>query len=325
VTPDRPPGGLDDLAIVGPTAAGKSALAMGLTRLVSTAEIMSVDSMCVYRGMDIGTAKPPAADRAEVPHHLLDMLDPHEDCSVAWFRDRAEEVRAATVGPMLLVGGTGLYHRAVVDRLAIPGRYPAVAAELDTLSTAELRSRLESTDPVAASRIDGGNRRRLLRALEVTIGSGRRFSDSGPGLGAYAPVPVVQVGLAIERADLGRRIEQRLADQMDSGFLAEVERIEAHVDGWSRTSERALGYRHLLDHVRHGRPIEDCLRSALIDTRRFALRQQKWFGRDPRIRWFDADSPTLVDSVFDWWVSSSDIRRATSGVVDSLDDSGSFT
>ncbi len=324
MTTDRSTRGLDDLAIVGPTAAGKSALAMGLARQAGTAQILSVDSMCVYRGMDIGTAKPAPADRAEVPHHLLDLLDPHEDCSVAWFQDRAEEVRAATEAPLLLVGGTGLYHRAVVDRLAIPGRYPDVASELASLPSSELRSRLESMDPVAASRIDGENRRRLLRALEVTIGSGQRFSDFGPGLTAYRPASVVQVGLAIARADLSQRIEQRLAAQMDAGFLAEVEQIEGH-GGWSRTSERALGYRQLLEHVRQERPLDDCLRSALIDTRRFAIRQQKWFGRDPRVRWFDADSPTLVAEVFKWWIRCSDIRRESSDVVGRLERSGGST
>jgi tRNA dimethylallyltransferase len=220
--------------LLGATASGKSALALELARTDPAWELVSVDSMQVYRRMDIGTAKPSAAEREEVPHHLLDLLEPWEEASVAWFQRAA---RAALVDieargkRALLVGGTALWLQAVVDDLEIPGRYPSVRAELEgEPDTAALHDRLVALDPLAASRMESSNRRRILRALEVTLGSGRPFSGFGPGLDAHPPTAFRLVGLAVDPEELGQRIERRYATQLERGFLAEVEGLVAPRD-----------------------------------------------------------------------------------------------
>lgn len=297
---------LPPLAIVGPTAVGKSALALQLALRVG-GEIVSVDSMQVYRGMDIGTAKPTTVEQELVAHHLIDLLEPSETCSVAWFQQEARRV-LAEVGrrrvPAILVGGTGLYHRAVVDGLEIPGRWPAVRERLEEdPDTAALYGRLRRLDPVAAGRIDPGNRRRIIRALEVCEGSGRRFSDFGPGLEQYEPSAVVTVGLHIHRDQLTARLATRLAAQMEAGFLDEVARLEAKLSGigWSTTSSEALGYRELRAHLRGELGLEAATEEILVRTRRFAVRQLRWFRRDPRILWFDHDREDLLDAVESAW------------------------
>src|SRR5205085_2215985 len=182
------------LALVGPTASGKSALALEVARRLPDVELVSVDSMQVYRGMDVGTAKPTAAERAEIPHHLLDLADPTENFSVARFQAEAEAAIAAIERRghrALLVGGTGLYLQAVVDGLRLPGRWPDVRAELEKeverepAAVGAMHRRLADADPTAAARIEPGNARRIVRALEVTLGSGQPFSSFGPGLDAY--------------------------------------------------------------------------------------------------------------------------------------------
>ncbi|MEQ1788050.1 MAG: tRNA (adenosine(37)-N6)-dimethylallyltransferase MiaA, partial [Acidimicrobiales bacterium] len=192
--------------LVGATATGKSALALELARRDPRWELVSVDSMQVYRGMDIGTAKPTPAERAEVPHHLLDRLDPWEDGTVAWFQREALAAIAdieARGQRALLVGGTALYVQAVVDELDIPGRYPEVRAQLEAdPDTDALHARLRGLDPVAAARMEPGNRRRVVRALEVTVGSGRPFSSYGPGLDAHPPTPFTLVGVRRDPEDL---------------------------------------------------------------------------------------------------------------------------
>ena len=208
--------------LVGATASGKSALALELTRQDATWELVSVDSMQVYRGMDIGTAKPTAAERAEVPHHLLDLLDPWEDGTVAWFQQQA---RAALEDieqrghRALLVGGTALYVQAVVDDLDIPGQYPDVRATLETDGdTRALHAQLAALDPVAAGRMEPTNRRRILRALEVTMGSGRPFSSYGPGLDVHPSTAFTLVGLRRDIDDVRDRIAARYAQQIGRGL-----------------------------------------------------------------------------------------------------------
>ncbi|MGV3758477.1 MAG: tRNA (adenosine(37)-N6)-dimethylallyltransferase MiaA, partial [Actinomycetota bacterium] len=222
-------------ALVGATATGKSALALAIARRDPSWELVSVDSMQVYRGMDIGTAKPTPAERAEVPHHLLDVLDPWEDATVAWFQ---QEARAALVDiegrgkRALLVGGTGLYLQAVVDDLDIPGQHPEVRAALEAEpDTASLHARLRVLDPVAAARMEPTNRRRIVRALEVTLGSGRPFSSFGPGVHGHAGEAFTLVGLAMEQAEVAERIEARYVAQMAAGFLDEVRRLVEHPRG----------------------------------------------------------------------------------------------
>jgi len=299
------------VALVGPTASGKSDIARSVARSVPGVELVSVDSMAVYRGMDIGTAKPSPAVRAEVPYHLVDVADPGEEFTVTMFQDgarRALEGIAARGGSAVLVGGTGLYLRAVIDDLTFPGRFAEVAAaltaELDgrgmpgsvgrAAGCAELHVRLSGLDPAAASRIEPGNERRLLRALEVTLGTGRPFSSFGPGLGRYPPSRFALVGVRPDVEDTDRRIASRFDRLMDEGLLDEVRALAARPSGLSRTARQALGYRELLAHVEDGVPLDQAVDEAVRRTRAFARRQRAWFGRDPRIEWVGPDDDPVA-------------------------------
>jgi tRNA dimethylallyltransferase len=289
-------GGQRNASLVGATASGKSALALALARADPGWELVSVDSMQVYREMDIGTAKPTPAERAEVPHHLIDLLDPSEEATVAWFQAEAKRAVADIERRgrrALLVGGTGLYHRAVVDDLTIPGEYPDVRVTLEAEpDTVALHRRLAVADPAAAERMEPTNRRRVVRALEVTLGSGRPFSSFGPGLRRYPDSPFLLLGLSLPSATIGRRIASRYDEQLAAGFLAEVDRLRSRPAGLSRTARQALGYRELLDHLDGRCSLDEAMELAVRRTRRFARRQRAWFRRDPRIRWIEGAEPT---------------------------------
>jgi tRNA dimethylallyltransferase len=281
------------VALVGPTASGKSALAHRIALDNGDVEILSVDSMCVYRGMDIGTAKATPGERREVKYHLVDLVDASEDFTVSEFQDAAR-VAADSVwalgGAVLYVGGTGLYGRAVLDNFDIPGRYPEVRAELESRGedVAGLFEQLRGLDPVGASRMEPTNHRRVLRALEVTLGSGRPFSSFGAGLRHYGPARVVQVGLNCEFDVLDVRIRRRFEAWMERGLLEEVAHLREH--GMSRTARQAVGYRELLRHLEEGAALEDCVEDAIRQSCRLARRQRSWFQRDPRVEWFDDPS-----------------------------------
>jgi tRNA dimethylallyltransferase len=285
---------LTQVALVGVTASGKSAAALALATRRGDCELVSVDSMCVYRGMNIGTSKPDAAARAAVRHHLLDLVDPDEEFTVTQFRRAADEALEGIAGRghhALLVGGTGLYLRAVVDDLEIPGRYPDVAAALEAelddgrAEPSDLHARLAALDPVAAVRMKPTNRRRVLRALEVTLGSGRPFSEFGPGLESYPATGTRLVGIGSAPEEVDRRIAERFVAMVEGGLVEEVRALAARPEGISRTARQALGYREILAHVEQGVPLDDCLEEAVVRTRQFARRQASWFRRDPRIRW----------------------------------------
>lgn len=286
--------------LVGATASGKSALALELARQDRTWELVSADSMQVYRGMDIGTAKPSAAERADVPHHLLDRLEPWEDGTVAWYQREAQMAIAdiaARGHRALLVGGTALYVQAVVDDLDIPGRFPEARAILERdPDTEALHAHLADLDPAAAARMEPANRRRIVRALEVTLGSGRPFSSYGPGLDVHPPTTFAMVGVRRDVTDLRSRIATRCAAQMAAGFLDEVRRLHDHPRGISRTAAQALGYKELLRHLAGELSIDDAVDLAIRRTGRFARRQWAWFRRDPRISWLDAtgEPPNLL-------------------------------
>lgn len=281
------------LAIVGPTASGKSALAMAVARSRDDIELVTVDSMQVYRGMDIGTAKPTSAERAEVAHHLLDVCDPDDDYTVARFQRDCLVALAdieARGRRAVLVGGTGLYLQSITDDLDIPARYPEVRAELEREpDTAVLFARLVELDPDAAARMEPTNRRRIVRALEVTLGSGRRFSSFGPGIDTHQPAPFPIVGLGIDRPVLDARIAARYEQQLADGFLDEAATLLARPEGVGRTARQALGYAELFDHLERGTPLAEAVEHAVVRTRRFARRQQRWFGRDPRITWLPTE------------------------------------
>jgi tRNA dimethylallyltransferase len=261
-----------------------------VARRLGEVELVSADSMQVYRGMDVGTAKATVAERAEVPHHLLDVADPHEDFSVARFQALAAEAIAGIEERgrrALVVGGTGLYVQAVVDGLSLPGEWPELRQELADQPVEELYRRLADLDPLAASRIEPGNARRLVRALEVTVGSGKPFSSFGPGLSRYPRNARFRLaGVWLPRPVLAARIEARYRAQLDDGFLDEVRGLSAA--GMSRTARQALGYRELLDHLAGHGSLEEAVDAAVRRTREFARRQRAWFRRDPRITWLGA-------------------------------------
>ena len=279
------------LAIVGPTASGKSMLAAELARRRPPTELLSMDAMAVYRSMDIGTGTPTAEEAAEICHHGIDLVDATNDYSVGAYLAAVRPVvnthhlRGVS---LVAVGGTGLYVRAVVDDLAIPGTFPDVRAELEAEpDTTVLYERLQRCDRCAAERTGPANRRRIIRALEVTVGSGVRFSSYGQGLGHYGPTLFTQVGLRLSRPWLDARIAARFREQLDAGFLDEVRRLRDAPVPLSRTARQALGYRELLDHLDGRCSLAEAIEEAVQRTRRFARRQERWFRRDPRITWLD--------------------------------------
>lgn len=282
------------VALVGATASGKSALAHALA-LASEGdiEIVSVDAMSVYRHMDIGTAKPSVVERSEVAYHLIDLVEPSDEFTVAEFQRLANEATTSIFQRghgVLFVGGTGLYGRAVLDDLEIPSRYPEIREALELRADGDLEAlyeELRELDPLAASRLEATNARRVVRALEVTLGAGKPFSSYGEGLVHYGPVRVVQVGLDVPLDVLDERIERRFRHWMDEGLLEEVARLRERPGGLSRTARQAVGYKELLSHLEDGDDLEQSVERAITQSRRLARRQRSWFRRDPRVEWFN--------------------------------------
>jgi tRNA dimethylallyltransferase len=279
------------LALVGPTASGKSDAGVELARRLG-AEIAVVDSMTVYRGMDLGTAKPAAALRASVPHHLVDVADPAEPFSVARFQQLAravlEDLQDRSVPP-LLVGGSGLYFRAVVDRLEFPGTEPRVRrwleAEAAALGPAEIHGRLRTLDPQAAARIEPSNARRSVRALEVAALTGRPFSSYAEAWDRYPSERVRAVGVELPTDALGARIEARTTEMVERGFVQEVEALLDRGFGSFLTSSQAIGYLEATLHLRGVMSAREMMAAMVRRTRNLARRQMAWFRRDPRIHW----------------------------------------
>ncbi len=292
------------LVILGPTASGKSSVAMA----VATSdvgrnlgiELVSIDAMQVYRGMDIGTAKPTLEEQQMVPHHLIDLVDATEPFTVADFQvayHSAISDIAARDGRALLVGGTGLYVRAVVDELTLPGQWPEVRARLDQevleLGPEVLHARLASLDPSAATKMEPNNVRRIVRALEVCEGSGKPFSSFGPGVDTYPETSVQQVALRCSREVLAQRIEARVQIMVERGLRDEVEKLL--VAGLSPTAFQALGYKEMVEHLEGRMSLEEVVATVVLRTRQFAVRQERWFRRDPRIVWFDIDVDPVAE------------------------------
>jgi tRNA dimethylallyltransferase len=300
------PGGEPLLALVGPTAAGKTAAAIGLAERLG-AEIVSADSMLVYRGMDVGTAKPTAEERARVPHHLIDVADPSEPFSVARYQELCRGAVTAIRDRgrrVLLAGGTALYLRAVVDDLEFPATDPAVRAalerEAERVGAVRLYERLAESDPVAAAKIEPANVRRVVRALEVAELTGRPFSRFAEAWERFDPERMRAAGVAMERGALEARIRARVDAMLAAGLLEEVRGlVDRGLGGWL-TSSQAIGYAEFARHLAGEVGLEDAVAGTVKRTTSLARRQLAFLRRDPRIRWFEAGpegATALVDEI----------------------------
>ena len=280
-----------NLVIVGSTASGKSSLAIELARRRSNVEIISIDSMAIYRGMNIGTATPTVAEQEEIPHHLINIVDPSDEFALPLFQSAVEKALEEITNRgnrAVLVGGTGLHVRAVVDRLQVPPRFLSIRDEIELIpETAFLYRRLKDLDPLASEKIEPGNRRRIVRALEVTLGTGRPFSSFGPGLDVYPPSPFTEIGIRMPRDLNDLRIAERYKRQIEDGFVEEVKNLISDGRELSKTASQALGYKQIISYIEGENTLEEAIESAIASTRRFARRQEKWFRRDPRIQWME--------------------------------------
>jgi len=292
------------LVLVGPTAAGKTALSLALAQRFD-GEIVSADSRLFYHGLDIGTAKPTPAERAIAPHHLIDLCAPDETLSLGQY----QRLAYATIDAIqqrgrlpILVGGTGQYVWAVVEGWGIPAvaPRPALRKELEKLSGGEATRWLAALDPVAAGRIDPRNVRRVVRALEVTLTTGRPISE----LQRKTPPPydTFILGLSRDRAMLYARIDARVDEMMAAGLLDEVRRLRDAGYGATLPSMSGLGYRQLLSHLEEELSLDEAVARIKFETHRFARQQATWFrGDDPRITWLDAeDTEAAVTAVREW-------------------------
>jgi tRNA dimethylallyltransferase len=295
---------VDVLAVVGPTATGKSDLAVALAQRLGAAEIVNADSMQLYAGMDVGTAKLPPADRHGVPHHLLDVWPIGKSAAVAEYQQLARSAIAEIRGRgrlPVLVGGSGLYLRGALDKLEFPGESPPIRArlyaELEDIGAAALHARLATLDPAAAASILPTNGRRIVRALEVIEITGRPFVATMPGFESI--YDCVQLGL--DRDDLDDRVEQRVHRMIAGGLLDEIRGLLPAGLRASPTAGKALGYAQLLavldDEGAVTGDLGEAVEATVRATRRFVRRQRSWFRRDPRIRWFDGAAPDVLDRI----------------------------
>jgi tRNA dimethylallyltransferase len=283
------------LVIIGATASGKSELALEVAARAG-GELLSVDSMQVYRQMDIGTAKPTAEERARVPHHLIDLVDPNETFTVARFVELADSTiadAAARDVPLVATGGTPLYYKALFEGMFEgPGESSEIRDRLRQLSNDELFERLAAADPAAAGRIHRNDTRRLIRALEVFELTGQPISSlqrewADPAKRHHA----VWIGLNWDRDALNRRINARVKAMIEAGWLEETRRLLGRYGDLSKTAAEATGYHELLAHL-HGRvKLDDAIEQIKIATRQLARRQMKWFRRFPNVTWLPGDAP----------------------------------
>ncbi|RBM11115.1 tRNA (adenosine(37)-N6)-dimethylallyltransferase MiaA [Streptomyces sp. PT12] len=296
------------VAVVGPTAAGKSDLGVALARRLG-GEVVNADSMQLYRGMDIGTAKLTPAERGGVPHHLLDIWDVTRTASVAEYqrlaRERIDALLAAGRVPVL-VGGSGLYVRGAIDTLDFPGTDPAVRArleeELERLGSGALHARLAEADPPAARAILPSNGRRIVRALEVIEITGEPFTARLPGAADERSVyPTLQIGVGVERPELDARIAERVDLMWRAGLVEEVRSLERAGLREGRTASRALGYQQILAALAGECGQEEAREETVRATRRFARRQESWFRRDPRVRWLSGAREVRGELVDQAW------------------------
>jgi len=288
------------VAVVGATASGKTGLSLDLAERLG-GEVVNTDAMQVYKGMDIGTAKLPASERRGIPHHLLDTLTVREPATVAqfqrWARDVIDRLRNGGRTPVL-VGGSALYTRAILDGFEFPGTAEAIRArwerELGRLGPHGLHRVLADRDPAAAGQILPDNGRRIVRALEVGELTGRPFNAGLPPM-RYAVPQTVQIGVDIDRETLDRRIEARVDAMFAGGFVEEVRHLLEHGLAEGRTASRAIGYREVFAYLSGELSEAEARERTAQATRRFARRQDSWFRKDPRIVWLRHDDPELFD------------------------------
>ena len=287
------------VVVLGPTASGKSDVAMAAATTVPNVHIIAADAMQVYRRMDIGTAKPTEDDQSRVVHYCVDVAEPSERYSVARF---AEDVAAARKkiskadASELIVGGTGLYVTALVDGLSMPGDYPKIRAQLEAnRDTEALYEQLSELDPEAVKKIDPNNRRRMIRALEVCLGSGKTFSSFGEGIGAYPPVDTVQIGIKWQREALRERIALRVHKMIEAGLVDEVRGVLNEPKGISDTARQALGYKEIIEHIERRWSLEEAIDATILRTQQFAVRQERWYRRDPRIQWVEVQNDPIAE------------------------------
>jgi tRNA dimethylallyltransferase len=279
------------VVIAGATATGKSALSIALAEPID-AEIINADSMQVYRGMDIGTAKITVDERQGIRHHMLDVLDVNQDSTVAWYQGDARAVideihsRGKNV---VMVGGTGLYIKAVIDELNFPDTDPMVRhtlnKEAEELGIDSMFERLEKLDPAAALAIDRANLRRIIRALEVIEITGKPFTANLPRQESVRYPNARQFGLVMDREDLSERIDARVNAMFEQGLVAEVEKLISAGLLQGRTAQRALGYSQVISYLNNELSLDAAIEETKRATRQYARRQETWFSRDSRIKW----------------------------------------
>ena len=293
------------IVICGPTASGKTALSLELAMQLSATGaqpwILSADAFAVYRRMDIGTAKPTQLEQTMFPHFGIDLVDASENFTMPDWLNYANALRqrAEAEGHELIVaGGTGLYINAYVDRLVPPPEFLDVRAELEANEdTRAMFDQLVKLDPSAAKKIEPDNRRRIVRALEVCIGSGQTFSSFGAGISAFPPTDDTLIYLEMERSELDGRINTRLDAQIDAGLVSEVADLTANSLGWSRNAQKAVAYVELHAYLRGDMTLDEAVEAAKLSSRQLARRQQRWFRRDPRmIKVNPSDSEAIAEA-----------------------------
>lgn len=305
--------GKEMLVIVGPTASGKSELALRLARQTG-AEILSLDSMQVYRGMDIGTAKPSAAEQAEVRHHLIDVVEANEPFTVARFVEMADAVIADArqrQTPLIATGGTPLYYKALFEGLFEgPGADEALRQQLREIGNEALHARLQEVDPDAAARIHLNDTKRLIRALEVYELTGRPISQQQQEWGKPMRHEAIWVGINWEKETLNRRINTRVKQMLDAGWVAETQALLTRRHQLSPTAAEATGYAELIDALSGRTTLEDAAEQIKIATRQLARRQIKWFRRFPHVTWLagEAGMEQAVDKVRSLWPTQTPAR-----------------
>ena len=287
------------IVICGATATGKSDIAIQVAQEID-AEIINADSMQLYRGMDIGTAKLPSGERGGITHHLLDVLDVHQDSTVAWYQELARATISeihARQKDVVIVGGTGLYIKAILDDLNFPDTDPQIRAKLEAeaneFGAASLFARLEELDPAAALAIDRANTRRVIRALEVIEITGQPFTANLPREDSSRYPDAMQFGLVMNREHLRERIDLRVDRMWEQGFVAEVDHLISQGIRKGVTAQRALGYAQILAMRDGAISEEEAKEETKRASRQYARRQETWFSRDARIQWVAQHQPRL--------------------------------